>query len=98
MAAQEIRRERRVAREHVVAGVRGQIAIEVWIVAEQFVRDAAPGDWPGRIRSLVVIAGAHVRPERVSMADERRLRVGLQHALEAAGEPRAPRTFGLEVI
>ena len=44
MATQEIRGERRVARKHVVARVRGQIPIEIWIVAEQFVRDASAND------------------------------------------------------
>src|SRR3954468_22202180 len=98
MTPQEIRGERRVAREHVVARVRGHIAIEVWIVAEEFVRDTAPNDRTGRIRSLVVIISAHIRPERVGMTDERRLGVGLQHALETPGESRAPGTFLLEVI
>src|SRR5437868_1782720 len=62
MTAQEIRGERRVAREHVVARVRGHVTIEVWIVAEEFVRDTAPNDRTGRIRSLVVIISAHIRP------------------------------------
>jgi hypothetical protein len=48
------------------------------MIAQPAVGDAAALDGAGRIGRFVVIVGAEVGPERVGVADERRLRIGLQ--------------------
>ena len=95
---EEVGGELRIARQRVVARVGRHVAEEVRVIAEQLVGDAAARDRAGRIGRLVVIVGADVGPERVGVADERRLRIGLQHRLEGLREAGAPRAFVREVI
>jgi hypothetical protein len=82
MAFQEVGGELRIARERVVAGVGGEVAEEVRMIAQPAVGDAAALDGTGRIGSFVVVVGAEVGPERVRVPDERRLRKGLQNRRE----------------
>ena len=98
MAFQEIGRERGVAGHGVVAGVRGQIAEEIGIIAEQLVGDPAALDRAGGVGGFVLIVRAHVGPEGIRMADERGLRVGLQDLFERPGIAGAPGAFVREVI
>ena len=73
-------------------------AEEIRILAQPLVGDPAPLDWTGRIGRVVLIVRAHVGPERVRMADEGGLWIGLENRIEGFCKPRAPGTFIRKVI
>jgi hypothetical protein len=89
VSPQETGGELRIARERVISVVGGEVGEQVGVVAEQLIRDAAGLDFAGLINVLICIVRADVGPEGIGVADESRLRVGLQdgfESLEAGGE------------
>src|SRR5262249_24242787 len=97
MAREKIRREFGVARQRVVAGVCGKIAIQVGVIAQQFVGKAAAFDRPRRVCGFVGVIGADIRPEGVGVPDEFGLWISFQHRLKTL-ESRTENAFPLEVL
>src|SRR5450432_2452344 len=72
----------RVPGKSVVPRVRGEVAVQVWVVAQQLVGYAAAFDLPRGVRCLVRIIRADVCPEGIRVADEPGLRIRFQHRFE----------------
>lgn len=72
-----------VAAEGVVPGARREIAVDVGIVGEQFIRQAARGDLAFGVHGLLVVVFVHVAPPGLGVADKSDRGIFFEHFVEA---------------
>src|SRR5262249_48149688 len=70
MPDEKVCREFRIAVEEIIAGVRGHVGPEVWVIREPLVADATGLYRAAWIGCVVSVIGTHVGPERVRVGDE----------------------------
>jgi len=82
VALEKFDRESGVARQGIVPRICREVAIQVGVIGEEFVGNPAGLNRAGRVGDIVGLLRADVGPKSVGMANEARLRIGLQHSLE----------------